>query len=138
MSSWSCYSGSNNIHFNYPPIMSDGRNFAEWQPEAVINNNIQQKENIKSNWDYRRYMQKNGLEIMKFNSLEACNDLGISPYTQTNTTSSLNTPYLYKNTFDSWKPSYGYSNSDLKTPYLSREQLNARLISPSIQTSGER
>ena len=37
--SWAtCYAGSNNIHFNYPPIMNDGRNFASWQPGAVINN----------------------------------------------------------------------------------------------------
>jgi hypothetical protein len=32
-------------------------------------------------------------------------------------------------------PGYGYSNSDLKNPYLSREQLNARLIAPSINLS---
>ena len=68
MAGWAtCYSGSNNIHFNFPPIMNDGRNFASWQPEAVINNRIQEKENIRSNWDYRQYMQHNGLEIMKYN-----------------------------------------------------------------------
>jgi hypothetical protein len=40
--SWAvCYSGSNNIHFNFPPIMADGRNYASWQPDAVINNRIQ-------------------------------------------------------------------------------------------------
>ena len=27
--SWgTCYSGSNNIHFGFPPIMTDGRNYA--------------------------------------------------------------------------------------------------------------
>ena len=27
--SWAtCYNSSNNIHFNFPPIMADGRNFA--------------------------------------------------------------------------------------------------------------
>ena len=31
--SWgTCFSGSNNIHFDFPPIMSDGRNFSSWQP----------------------------------------------------------------------------------------------------------
>ena len=55
--SWAqCYSGSNNIHFNFPPIMSDGRNFASWQPEAVINTRIQKQENIQSSWDYRQYL----------------------------------------------------------------------------------
>ena len=68
--SWAtCYSGSNNIHFNFPPIMADGRNFASWQPDAVINQRIQKQEQIKSNWQYRQYLQKNGNQIMNYNSL---------------------------------------------------------------------
>jgi hypothetical protein len=131
--SWGqCYSGSNNIHFDFPPIMMDGRNFSSWQPEAVINNNIQQSESITSNWEYRKYMQSNGLNIMKYNSLSASSELGVTPHSTTNTTSSLNVPFLYKNNFDTRAPSYGYSNSDLKTPYLSSQQLNSRMISPSI------
>lgn len=133
MAGWAtCYSASNNIHFNFPPIMADGRNFASWQPEAVINNRIQKQENIHSNWTYRQYMQHNGLEIMKYNSLESCYDLGLDPHTNTNNTPSKNVPFLYKSSFDTSKPGYGYCNSDLKNPYISREQLNARMIAPSI------
>jgi hypothetical protein len=132
MSSWTCYSGSNNIHFNYPPIVSDGRLFTTYQPESVINKRIQKQENIHTNWSYRQYMQHNGLEIMKYNSLESCYELGLDPSTKTNNTSSPNVPLLYHTSFDTNKPGYGYSNSDLKNPYLSREQLNARMISPSI------
>jgi hypothetical protein len=131
--SWGqCYSGSNNIHFDFPPIMTDGRNFSSWQPEAVINNNIQRRESISSNWEYRKYMQSNGLNIMKYNYLSSSSELGITPNTTTNTKSSLNVPFLYKNRFDNGKPSYGYSDSDLKNPYLSRQELNSRIISPSI------
>jgi hypothetical protein len=131
--SWGqCYSGSNNIHFDFPPIMTDGRNFSSWQPEAVINNNIQRRESISSNWEYRKYMQSNGLNVMKYNYLSSSSELGITPNSNMNTTSSLNVPYLYKNRFDNSTPSYGYSNSDLKNPYLSRQQLNSRMISPSI------
>jgi hypothetical protein len=131
--SWAtCYSGSNNIHFNFPPIMADGRNYASWQPDAVINKRIQNQENIHSNWAYRQYMQHNGLEIMKYNGEEACYDLGLNPHVYTGKTPSNNVPYLYRNTYDNNQPGYGYSNSDLKNPYLSREQLNARLISPTI------
>ena len=131
--SWgTCYSGSNNTHFNFPPIMSDGRNYASWQPEAAINARIQKQENIQSSWDYRQYMQKNGLKIMKYNSHEACYDLGINPNELTNTTPSSNVPFLYKNQFDMSAPGYGYCNSDLKSPYLSRQHLNSRMISPSI------
>jgi hypothetical protein len=131
--SWAtCFSGCNNTHFNYPPIMADGRNYASWQPDAVINRRIQKKENIHSNWTYRQFLQQNGLEIMKFNSEQACYDLGLPCHQQVNTTPSSNVPYRYASTFDTSSPGFGYCNSDLKNPYLSREQLNARLISPSI------
>ena len=63
----SLYSGSNNIHHNMPPIMSDGRNYSSWQPEAVTNSKIQQQEGIKSNWEYRKFLQNNASNIMKFN-----------------------------------------------------------------------
>jgi hypothetical protein len=131
--SWAtCYSGSNNIHFNSPPIMTDGRNYASWQPDAVINQRIQKQEGIHTNWQYRQYLQKNGLHIMEYNSMESCYDLGLDPHVQTGKTPSDNVPYKFKSTFDTNTPGYGYCNSDLKNPYLSREQLNARMISPSI------
>lgn len=131
--SWAtCFSGSNNIHFNYPAIMSDGRNYSSWQPEATINRRIQEKSGIHSNWEYRQYMQKNGLQIMKYNSEEACYDLGLPCHQQTDKTPSSNVPHKYYSTFDTSNPGYGYCNSDLKNHYLSREQLNARMVSPNI------
>ena len=134
--SWAtCYSGSNNIHFNFPPIMADGRNYASWQPEAVVNKRIQQQNHINNNWSYRQFMQHNGLKIMNYNSLETCYDLGLDPHVTTDTTPSDNVPFKYDSIYDHRKPGYGYSNSDLKNPYLTSEQLNARLISPSINVS---
>ena len=131
--SWgTCYSGSNNIHFNFPPIMADGRNFAQWQPDAVVNNRIQQKEGIQNNWSYRQYLQHNGLQIMNYNTTESCYELGLDPHVQTGKTPSDNVPYTFRSTFDTSRPGFGYCNSDLKNPYLSREQLNSRLVAPSI------
>jgi len=131
--SWgTCYSGSNNIHFDFPPIMADGRNYASWQPEAVINKRIQKQENIHSNWAYRQYLTRHGLEIMKYNTTEACYEMGLDQHIETSKTPSTNVPLLYKSTFDSSTPGYGYCNSDLKNPYLSREQLQAQMIAPSI------
>ena len=73
--SWAtCYAGSNNIHFNSPPIMMDGRNFATWQPGSVVNEQIRENNNITSNWDYRTFLQKNAVNIMKSNSDSACNN----------------------------------------------------------------
>jgi len=131
--SWAtCYSGSNNIHFNFPPIMADGRNFATWQPEAVINERIQKQEHITTSWGYRQFLTNNALKIMKYNNQEACYDLGLNPHTHVNTTPSSNVPYMYKSVMDTSAPGFGYPTSDLKNPYVSREQLQARMISPSI------
>ena len=131
--SWqTCYSGSNNIDFNFPPIMNDGRNYSSWQPEAVVNERIQQREGIHSNWAYRRYLQTNANTIMNYNTQEACYNLGMDPHYTTDATPSSNVPYTFKNTFDSSRHGFGYCNSDLKSPYLSREQLNARLVVPSV------
>ena len=133
MANWgTCYSGSNNIHFDFPPIMQDGRIYSSWQPEAVVNQRIQKEENIKTNWDYRQFLTNNALQAMKFNSMQACYDLGLPCHTQTNKTPSSNVPYEFKSTFDNSEPGFGYNNSDLKRLYLTSEQLNARLIAPSV------
>jgi hypothetical protein len=131
--SWGvCYSGSNNIHFNFPPIMMDGRNFSAWQPDAVINQRIQKKEGITNNWNYRQYLQHNGQQIMSYNNAEACYELGLDPHVQSGKTPSSNVPYTFRSIFDTSTPGFGYCNSDLKNPYLTSEQLNARLVAPSI------
>jgi hypothetical protein len=41
-------------------------------------------------------------------------------------------PYLYKSYEDTTKP-IGYQNSDLKELYLSREQLDANRIAPTLK-----
>jgi hypothetical protein len=131
--SWgTCFSGSNNINFNFPPIMADGRNYASWQPDAVINERIQQQEGIQTNWGYRKFLQNNSNQIIKHNSVQACYTLGLDPHVQSDRTPSDNVPYKFKNVFDTSKPGFGYCNSDLKNPYLSSEQLNSRLMAPSI------
>ena len=134
--SWAtCYSGSNNIHFNFPPIMADGRIFSSWQPDAVVNENIQKQENIHSNWSYRQYMTKNALQIMKYNNMESCYDLGLTThfYSDSDPASKVNaSPFLFKTTYDTNTPGFGYNNSNLKSPYISREQLNSRMMAPSI------
>jgi hypothetical protein len=70
---------------------------------------------------------------MKYNTMESCYDLGLPCSSQTDKTPSSNVPYQFKSTFDDSTPGFGYENSDLKRLYLSREQLQARMIAPSIQ-----
>jgi len=127
-----CYSASNNIDFNFPSLMSDGRNWSQWQPDAVVNERIQMKEGIQTNWGYRQFLQNNGLQIMNYNNEEACYTLGLDPHVNTGKTPSDNVPFTFKGTFDTSKPGFGYCNSYLKNPYLSREQLNSRLVAPTV------
>lgn len=129
--SWgTCYAGSNNIHFDFPPIMSDGRNYAKWQPGAAINQQIREENNIKSNWQYRQYLTTHADAIIKSNQLEACDECCYCPALRTGE-SVPNTPFLYKSCMEKSQP-YGYENSDLKNVYLSSYQLQARMVAPAI------
>jgi hypothetical protein len=131
--SWAtCYSGSNNIHFDFPPIMADGRVYSSWQPEAVVNDAIRKQENITTSWQYRQYLIHNATNIMKINNQEACTELGLPSHFQTNATPSSNVPFTFKSTYDTNQPGFGYNNSNLKQPYLSREQLQARMVAPTV------
>ena len=127
-----CYNASNNYDFNSPAKMADGRLWSQWKPDAAVNEKIQIKEGIQSNWQYRQYLQNNGLQVMNYNSMESCYTLGLDPHVKSDRTPSDNVPYKFKGIFDSSKPGFGYCNSDLKNPYLTSEQLNSRLIAPSI------
>lgn len=130
---------TNNKYPEFPPLMSDGRAvFGSWQPESVINADLIESNNIKSNWQYRQYLTHNSQQIMEYNFREASNDVGYFkrhmdiPSIQPNNAKGLtSSPYLYSSVLDETKP-FGHSTSDLKTMYLTREQLEARKISPVI------
>jgi hypothetical protein len=131
--------GTNNKYPEFPPLMQDGRSIvSSWQPEAIINEDLIQSNNIKSNWQYRKYLTNNAKDIMQYNFRESCNDVGYYkrpidlPNMQSNKVSNLGgTPYSFSSVLDNSKP-FGYHTSDLKEVYLSREQLDARKISPVI------
>jgi hypothetical protein len=133
--SWgTCYAGSNNIHFDFPPMMEDGRLYTSYEQETAIDKRIKKQEHIQSNWQYRQFLQNNGNSIMQLNYKEYCQDIGlVSPVITLTQTPAQNVPYSFRSSFDHTSPGYGYYSSDLKTPYLSREQLQARMISPYIQ-----
>jgi hypothetical protein len=120
---------TNNKYPEFPPLMADGRAVtASYQPESVINNDIIMQNNIKSNWEYRQYLTKNAGQIMEQNFRDACNDSGsfAKSYEIHNSANVLKdpaaSPHVYgKNNLN--ESPFGYSSSDLKTSYLSREQL---------------
>ena len=128
--SWAtCYSGSNNIHFDFPPIMADGRNYASWQPGSVLSEKIRQDAGIKSNWNYRKYMVENADNIIRQNQAAACDQCCSCPAKYGNDQPNGSGPFLYKSCTDKSQP-YGYEGSDLKNQYLSSYELQARMVTP--------
>lgn len=120
---------TNNRFPNFPPLMADGRAvISGWQPEAVINDRIIRDNNIKSNWQYRRFITENAKEILKSNFNEECNDTGY--FINQQNTIEHKTPYIYKSIDDTTK--IVGNESDLKDLYLSRERLDARKIAPAM------
>ena len=138
--SWgTCYSGSNNIHFNFPPIMTDGRNYATWQPGAVINEQLREKNNITSNSDYRQYLIRNADEVMQANLISACDSCGFNLNLISNGNNNNGgggdsrdpKPFLFSSPWDRSQP-FGYESSDLKNLYLSRYELQSRMMAPAL------
>ena len=113
-----------------------GQTYGLWQPDGATNRKMQLDTGISSNWKYRQYMQQNAKEIMKYNSMQSINSSGNNPYTILNTNQVGNTPYLYRSIHDTSSPAFGFTrNSDLKQDYMTKEQMKARMIAPSIPTN---
>jgi len=130
--SWgTCYSGSNNIHFNFPPLMNDSRNYSDYKPGNVMDKMIKKKENILTNSKYREYLQKNADMIIKNNQLNACDECASCPY-KNNLNININKPYIFDSILSNDQP-YGYENSDLKNIYLSRQQLESQMYAPRFE-----
>jgi hypothetical protein len=123
--------GTNNVYKGEPGILEDGRSLiASYTPEAIETNKLIVESGITNNAEYRRYMINNSQKIIENNFKEAQNDIGyIRRYA--NEKGEPNNKYIYKSVIDEKKP-FGYENSDLKEMYLSKEQLNARKISPIV------
>ena len=120
-------------------MMKDGRSIvSSWQTETQMNKELKNQNNIKSNWEYRQYLTKNAKDVMRNEFVQSANDTGYntknaqSPNIQSNEVQGYsNYPYSFKSVLDETKPA-GYVQSDLKTTYLSRDQLESRQISPAI------
>jgi len=108
---------------------------SSWQPGAVVNSKIQSDAGIHSNWKYRQYIQNNANHIMKYNTMEYIYASGNNPYAVTNKDPSSNVPLLFSSLYDQTQPSYGFSDSDLKQSFITKQQINGRMVAPSIPTT---
>lgn len=126
---------NNTYYIMEPQQKFQGANYSLWQPEAETNNKILLDTGINSNWKYRQYIQKNANQIMKYNTMGTIYTSGNNPYTILNNAPTNKSPYLYSSIYDNKNPIYGFKNSDLKQDYMSKQQIQARMISPSIPTN---
>ena len=127
---------TNNIYPEFPPIMSDGRSLvSSWQPESKQNDELIKTNGIQTNWQYRQYLTNNAGDIMKSNFIDTANDTGYSIPPMDSTNIGKNVPYVYSS-YQSTDQPLGYVDSDLKQLYLTREQLNARKVTPVVQNGG--
>lgn len=111
--SWAtCYSATNNIHYDKPALMSDSRFLTNWKSNCEVNNHLKYNANLVTNYDYRQYLIKNAQEVMDFNHKLSF--------------------MCTSNTVLGNQPEYGYKESDLKNLYLSRKALQNRLVAPII------
>lgn len=128
--SWgTCYKASNNIHLQYPALMSDGRIYTNWDPACEKNKTLIKQNNIQSNYQYRQFLIQNSGNLMQTNAIAACDQCGVCSYGYPLHYDTNNGKYLYKSMQDNTQP-YGYETSDLKNMYVSRQQLQARLSAP--------
>jgi len=127
--SWgTCYGAPNNIHFDFPAVMTDGRTFTSWNSSYASNETFKKVENIKNNREYKDYLVKNTNTIIKYNQNHAFNyncELPIYP------SNNNGPPYVFKKSYDKSRP-FGYTDSTLKQMYLSRQELQSKQVSPLL------
>ena len=110
----------NNRYAKFPPMTTDGRNIiASWQPGAVVHEKILHDHDIQSNWQYRKYMTANANTIRDQLLENAFTDIGY-------------TTRLYNNTNTNVSKTKTQELSDLKTDYLTRKQLQSKMVVPSL------
>ena len=121
-----CANGSNNINMNFPPLMDDARLFSNYYSSVLNDEMLKRNKNIKTNSDYRHYLQINAQSIISNNQLNSCNECSVCPYySKTDLEINKATPYIFDHILSKIRP-YGYETSDLKELYITRQQLDAQ------------
>jgi len=104
---------TNNVYPAFPPLMSDGRALvSNWQRSTETVANEALKQGITSNWAYRRYLTHRAQDIMQDNFLATANDTG---YAGPGAGPGAGSGVVVTREM-----------SDLKSMYLTREQLSAQ------------
>lgn len=115
-----CYTGFNNLHQSFPPLMSDGRIYTSFKTKKEDKDNFLKNKNIKNNNEYREYLIKNSDTIIEYNQFMDCKQVNNCKSYQSYPL--VNEPYHFNTCYTPNKSPFPFS--DLKQSYLSREQQN--------------
>ena len=96
-------------------FIKDGRQFTDYTQSSIKNENIKNEYGIHDNQSYREFLTKHGDLIRKRNLDET---------KKVNPIYNQKGPYKFNGIMDDSRP-FGYSFSDMKEVYLSREKLNS-------------
>lgn len=111
----------NNQYTKFPPKMEDGRNVMQsWYPGSIPHEELLKQENIQSNWQYRRYMTTNADHIRNELLHNALRDVEYRSPTSAMTASEQPVSFQ-QNTL-----------TDLKSDYLTRKELQSKMVVPSL------
>ncbi len=103
---------ANNVYFNVPELMEDGRIITQYAHNMDLNEKFIENGNIITNADYRKYLQQNAGSIIEQNRNKTF-------YESSNVNNNI--------------PEYETKPmSDLKTLYLSREELQSQLYNKPV------
>jgi hypothetical protein len=113
--------------------MNDGRSIiAGNRSETLLHNSIVKQSGEINNAKYRQYMISNARSIMENDFRNASNDVGYyERFVDQISSTATGSPYLYSSVLDN-NQTLGTFDSDLKSIYLSREQLEARRVAPNV------
>ena len=100
-------------------------NNASWQPESEKNNNLLHSEEIKTNWEYRRYLMNNASQVMEYNFLDTANSIGYNKRPN-------EIPSIQCNSFTPFNSITTLPNSDLKQNYIIQQQNASRKMAPEV------
>lgn len=102
--------------------MEDARFISNYKPSAIFEKEMQVKNKISSNEDYRTFLVKNGNTIMNNNKINAFHQTMNIDF---NTTLDKNHgPYVFDTIHSTIKPR-GYQTNETKELYLSRKKIEA-------------
>jgi hypothetical protein len=109
-------------------MMDEGNLYTDWESACKMNNEIKQSAGINNNYNYRQWLINNANSVMQTNRTSA---MGQSCVYNTPTPPTQTSKYIFSGCSDKSQP-IGYENSDLKTLYLSKYDLQSRMNTPIL------